>query len=875
MQATTSSRRARAVLSGVALWVIAHPAIAQAQDANAASESPAASDIIVTGSRFGARILSDSPTPIDSISNEKLNGGGGADLSSSLKVAVPSFSTPRPSAAGASDFLQSPTMRGLSTGELLVLVNGKRRHTNSDLNTNNQIGRGDVAYDFTAIPAFAIKSVEVLRDGAAAQYGSDAIGGVMNVILDDSVGYRASARVGTTTHGDGEHYEANLGAGFKIGEEGVLRLTAQYIDHHHTDRALPDTRQQYFGTNALGQPTAISGNYGSGTGLTPSSGTLDPREATFNRDIWIFGEPDYKNKSIFANFKMPLGAVEFYAFGGYNYLKGTSYNFVRRSGQDETVRSIWPDGFLPINDVRLENVSGSTGLRGDIGSFKFDLSTTYGANTTKQTNIDANNASLGNASPTKFYRGASHFEQWTTNLDFSTEIPMGDDEPLRIAFGGEYRKEWYELRPGELASYVNGGATIIGGPNDGRPAPVGSQPVAGISPSSATKGSRNAKALYAEVEKTFFDRLLLTGALRYEDYSDFGSTTNFKAAARFKVTDTIALRGSYGTGFRAPALAQILYNSATTNFVNGAPLSVRFVSVRDPIAALIGAPSLKPEKSRNLSAGAVITLPSFTASIDYYRIKLRDRIALSSNFQSAALTNYLAANGHPGITAVSFVTNGIDTTTKGVDVTATWRHQFSSIDTLTATLAANFNDGKIDNFLGTPAELAALGITTPTFDLTQRVRLTDSTPKDKISLDLTWKHDRLRTNLTVTRYGKVSQVSLTGKNQAQVDALLQPGYDVTLVSANAAGTLFDIVQHFGADVVTDLEVSYDLTDHVNVAVGASNLFDEMPDKLIASTVESVAAGTNGADNNGIFPYAYIAPYGTSGRFVYARISVSF
>jgi iron complex outermembrane receptor protein len=862
-------------IMSASLMAIGWSSLAHAQTAPADTTATApGDDIVVTGSRFGGRTLASSPTPIDSIGADQLTRGGGNDLQSMLKVAVPSFSVPRPSAAGTSDFLQSPTMRGLSTGDVLVLVNGKRRHTNSDLNTNQQIGRGDVAYDFSAIPAAALKRVEVLRDGAAAQYGSDAIAGVMNLVLDDSVGFMAQGKFGETTHSDGQHYEANAAAGFALGDNGgSIRITGQYVDHHHTNRALPDTRQQYFGA---GGKTLPSSNYGSGTGLTPSNGTLDPRESTIDRDLWVFGEPDYTNKVIFANLHLPVGnKVTVYAFGGYNFLDGISYNFFRRAGQDETVRALHPDGFLPRNHVTLKNFSAAAGVKGDdLLGFGWDLSSGYGMSASRQANLNSNNVSLGASSPLDSYRGESRFRQWTSNLDITRSIPLADGEPIKIAFGAEYRKEWYDLIAGELSSYQNGGVPILDGPDAGKPAPVGSQPSPGFLPANATSGTRDSKAVYGEIEKTFFRRLLLDAAIRHEDYSDFGTTTNFKVAGRLQIVKPFAIRGSYGTGFRAPALAQMIYNSTTTAFANGQPVVIRLISPNDPISPFVGAPALKPEKSRNYSGGGVFTVGNLTASVDYYHIKLANRLALSSVFQSTALTNALAARGYPGISSVSFVTNGIDTTTHGIDVAASYRMHFGALDTVTATFAANFNKTSIDRVAGTPAQLAALGITAPLEDLTQQTRITSSTPKNKMSLDLTWRHDKLQISVINTRYGEVSQVALTGKTPAQVAALV-PGYDVTLIPSSPGSANSDIIQHFGADVVTDLEVSFDMTKNFTLAIGAENLLDKMPDKQIASTAASVATGTNGADNNGIFPYAYIAPWGTSGRFMYAKATFKF
>lgn len=875
MRAVGDHAHRRRLLATAALVGFAAPLAAQAQ---ATSPSPAGevSEVVVTGSRFGPRVVTDSPTPIDSISRDELTKVGAPTLQGLLKIAVPSFSTPRPATAGPQDFLTPPTLRGLSTGQVLVLVNGKRRHTSAELNTSNQIGRGDVAYDFNSIPAGAIGRVEVLRDGAAAQYGSDAIAGVLDIQLDSSLGFLAQAQYGETTKGDGQDAQLTVADGFRIGDGGFVRITAAYQDHQRTDRALPDTRQQYFGRNAAGAPVAISGNYGSGIGLTPSNGTLDPREATFDRNIWIFGEPEYRNGSVFANAELPLTSnIKAYAFGGYNRLEGVSNDFFRRAGQDETVRAIYPNGFLPFEIIKLQNVSAAVGLKGsDLAGFNWDLSTEYGASIDRLGFKNSDNVSLGAASPTEFDRGGSRFRQWTTNLDLTREFAMRDGAPLKVAFGLEYRKEFYDLLVGEPSSYANGGVPILDGPNAGKPAPVGAQPGGVVTPADAVKADRDSKAVYAEVEKEFAGRLLLSGAVRHERFSDFGSTTNYKVAGRFELMEGLALRASYGTGFRAPALAQSFFSQTNINFVNGQPLAVKIVAVNNPVATLAGASPLKPEKSKDLSVGLVFSRGPFSATLDAYRIEITNRIAISSNFQGAALTNYLTANGFPGISSVAYLTNAVDTTTEGFDVTARYRADLGDAGMLTATLAANHNRSSFDRIAGTPAPLAAIGVTTPLFDLTQQVRLTQSMPKDKETLNLDWSRGKWRVNLTNTRYGKVAQVALTGRTPAQVAALI-PGYDVTLVPSAPGSANSDIIQRFRADIVTDLDVAYMLTDKVTLTVGALNLFDKYPERQIASTVASVAAGTNGADNNGIFPYAYIAPYGTNGRFLYVKASYRF
>ncbi|USU13845.1 TonB-dependent receptor [Sphingomonadaceae bacterium OTU29THOMA1] len=867
------------------LWALP----AAAQDAGAADQTgaPAADttsqaegspDIVVTGSRFGGRVVTDSLTPIDSIGAEQLASSGATELQEALRVAVPSFTTPRPVAAGALDFLQPPSLRGLSTGQLLMLVNGKRRHTSSSLNLGATLGRGDTNYDFNAIPAGALSSVEVLRDGASAQYGSDAIAGVINLQLDKRIGYDAGASYRQTTRDDGETYVGWAGAGFALGSDGgVLRITAQYQKQEPTDRALPDTRQQYFGRNAAGALVAPSGNFGSGIGLTPSNGTLDPREATIDRNMWVFGQAEYESKSGFANLELPLSgdAATFYAFGGYSKLDGVSFNFFRRAGQDETVRALYPDGFLPLQPIGIENWSGSAGLRGKLGEFTYDLSTTFGNSQEYTDYTNSLNTSQGTASKREFDRGSTRFRQWTNNLDLTRGFDLGDGAPLNVAFGLEYRKEYFVVFAGEPDSYANGGVAIIDGPNAGRPAPVGAQPGGGTNPIDTSNTVRNSKAVYAEIEKEFFDRLTIDGAVRYEDFSDFGDTWNWKAGARFEIIPGFALRGAYSTGFRAPALQQSYTSNTNVSFVNGAPLRIRTASTRDPIAPLIGAAPLKPELSKNLSLGVVISPPSsgLTFSMDYYNIRIDDRIALSSNFSSTALTNLLAARGQPGIQSVAYLTNAVDTTTQGVEGTITWKTRFAG-GNLNATLAGMVTQTDLRRIAGTPAALVPLGISTVLFDLTQQIRFTDSSPRDKATLNLNWKSGKFGFNLTNSYYGKVAQVALTGRTAAQVAALV-PGYDTKVLPANVAGTSYDIVQYFGGRIVTDFQADYQVTPFATITVGADNIFDVFPAKQIASTVASVAAGTNGADNNGTFPYPYISPFGVNGATLYARLKLHF
>ena len=462
-----------------------------------------------------------SPTPVDLITREEMERNGRVDLLQMLKVEVPSFNIPRPIASGAGDYLMPPSLRGLGPGEVLVLINGKRRHTSADLNSSNGVGRGDISIDFNAIPSLALSRVEVLRDGAAAQYGSDAISGVINLTLDRSLETVAHATYLATSKGDGQTHEVAAATGFPIGREGVVRLTAAVQDIAASNRARPDTRQQYFGANAAGAPVMPSGNYGSGTGLTAPNGRLDPLEAGFDRDVFFQGTQPSTNRQLFYNLVTPLSdAVEFYSFGGHSRLDGDITYFFRRAGQDETVRAIYPDGYSPMLDTRIDNTSVALGLRGHaLAGFGWDLSTVYGRNTQDLFYANSVNVSLGAGSPTRFYRSGADFDQWTTNLDLNRELALGSFSPLRLALGAEHRYEQYRLLSGAEAGYINGGVPILDGPNAGRPAIPGSQPGPSNGPDDNALLDRNSQAIYVEVEQSPSDRLLLSAAARHERLS--------------------------------------------------------------------------------------------------------------------------------------------------------------------------------------------------------------------------------------------------------------------------------------------------------------------------------------------------------------------
>lgn len=835
---------------------------------------------VATGSRFNDRSVTQSPVPIDVISGTEMKQGGYTETSQMLQANIPSFNFPRPSLTDGTDHIRPATLRGLAPDQTLVLINGKRRHTSALVNLNGSIGRGSVSTDFNAIPSAMIERIEVLRDGASAQYGSDAIAGVINVILRKDAGWGLNLAFGQTAEDDGEDYKLDAYTGVRLGDKGSLFVSLYLRDHGDTNRIQADTRQQFFGISpTTGLPVAFSGNYGSGTGVSPSSGNLDPREGGVTRFNHRFGDPETKDKGIWANGEYPLKDMDLYFFGGASRRHANGAGFFRRPGDDRTVRSLWPVGFLPFIDSEVDDRSGGIGVKGKDSDWNWDLSTAYGTNILDYRTSNSANVTLGNASPKAFYSGQLKFDQWTTNFDLTTSFKGGLPTPLKFATGAEYRKEKYTIGAGEPDSYRNGGATILDGPNAGALAAVGAQVFPGFKPSDAGSHSRDSKALYVDLEQNINDRWLASLAGRLEDYSDFGNNTTVKFATRFEVTPEFAVRGSVSTGFRAPHLAQEWFSSTATNFIGGVPFDILTFPVSAAAARALGAKDLTPEKSTNYSFGATWNSKAtgFSASVDLYQIKIKDRIVLSSNFTGAPVIALLATQGITGIGGGRYFTNAVDTTTKGVDVSARYTLKTTDAGKFTFTAGYNHNQTKANRIKQAPANLAAI-TTTPLFDLTETIRLEKGQPRDNVNLSTTWEVGKFSTLLRAVRYGEVSTVAFSSATQAQIDALT-PGYNVELrpaVPGAVGGTTTNqqIIQTFGAKWLTDLDVTYHYTKNISLSVGANNLFDVYPDENIRSKVVNGTA-FNGSDNVGIFPYNSISPFGFNGAFYYGKLSFKF
>ncbi len=866
---TTSFKSALLVSS----TLLAAPVLAQSP-APAADSAPV-EDIIVTGTRATNRTVSDSNVPIDVISNETLTRQGSTEVNKLLNTLVPSFNFPQPSVTDGTDVIRPATLRSLGPDQTLVLVNGKRRHVSALLNVNGSIGRGSAAVDMNLIPSIAIGRIEVLRDGAASQYGSDAIAGVINVQLKKAnEGGSFSATIGgynsrvdgvkqlvdlarTPTGGiaadpnDPRVFQGNFlsedrkatdgftvtlagNVGLAIGAEGFVNLSAEYRDRNATNRTGYDTRNQYQ----------------AGITTTPS----DPRELNFNRLSHRFGDAATQDWNLFLNAGLPVAdGLELYGWASYGNRDGESAGFYRRANDARNLTSLYPDGFLPLIVTDLKDASVTAGLKADLAGWNLDLSYSYGRNRfdfSVENSLNRALAGLGNRQ-TKFDAGGLRFKQNLVNLDVQREVEVGGLKSLSVAFGAEYRAENFAIRAGEPNSYIGDPAAPT--------VAAGAQVFPGFRPANAGANGRNSKAVYAELDADISDKLNLSVAGRFEDFSDFGSTWNGKVSGRFEPVDGFAVRGAVSNGFRAPSLHQQFFETTSTNNIGGNLVEVSTFPVNDPVAQRLGATSLKPEKSTNFSAGFVFNMiDNLNITVDFYQIKIRDRIVLSENLGSStsatdvAIRNFLIGQGLPG-TAGRFFINGIDTRTRGVEVVASYRLNLDTLGELRFTAGYNYNKIQVTAQKDKPGALTAIpGVNAADIDLFSRieqVRVEQGQPRDKFNLSADYNWEWLGATLSTTRFGKV----------------LVPG------SSNASG--FDDVK-LDAKWITNLEVRVKPLEQLQLAVGIDNLFDVYPTKLPVSQVPGSAAGVRYSINNYFLPYSSFSPFGFNGRYLYARATVS-
>ncbi|KQZ66549.1 MULTISPECIES: TonB-dependent receptor [unclassified Lysobacter] len=714
-------RAVRRPLALALLAALAAPGYAQQAPApgEPASEAHTLDQVIVTGTRVSDRTVAESSAPIDIITPEALEATGTVELATALARALPSLNFPRPAITDGTDAVRPAQLRGLAPDQVLVLVNGKRRHTTALINLNGSQGRGSSPVDLNAIPIASIERVEVLRDGASAQYGSDAIAGVVNVVLKGSDhGGSIAARYGQYSAGDGEQYQLSGDAGFKLGENGKLHLAAQGGHQDQTNRA------------------------------RPFQGVVEQR----------YGDPDIDSGAVSYNGEYsPTDYLTFYSFGSYSKRDVLSNGYFRFAGDPRNIPSIYPNGFLPqIHNVSKDRAA-VVGLRGETaGGTQIDFSYNYGHNELSFDIEHTLNRSLGPTSPTEFYAGALEVTQHVLNLDFARPVDFGWQYPVTFAWGAEWRGEEFSQLAGEPLSYANGGVPA----SNGQIIP-GAQVFSGFRASDAGDFDRHSYSLYADVEADLTDKFSAGIAARFESYSDFGDTTSGKLSARYAFTDKVALRATASTGFRAPSLQQQFFQSIATNFISGVPYEIGTFRVDNPAAVALGSESLKAEESTNYSLGLVLQ-PSdgLYITIDAYHIKVDDRILLSENLTSTAVRNYLQANGYPGIGGGRYFTNAVDTKTQGVDIVATQAWDLAS-GKFNLTLGYNYSKTEIEKIAPNPARLAAIDPAAVRIGRTEIGRITKGAPKDKFFLAGDWDTGNWSFNATATRYGEFTELHAT------------------------------------------------------------------------------------------------------------------
>ena len=809
--------------------------------------------IAILGSRVASRSAGESSVPIDIIDAKSLTKSGFTELGQSLQATAPSFNFTRTQVSDGSDLFRPATLRGLQPDQTLVLVNGKRRHNQAIFGLNGTVGAGAAGTDMNAIPISALGNIQVLRDGAAAQYGSDAIAGVINLSLNDSTGITTGfLQVGATGEGDGDKVTLGLNRGFDIGDDGgFINLSLEYRDYDGTNRAQRDR-----------------------TG----SATIAPGELS-DSVRWGQGNAASGFVSTFYNMAIPLsGEKEFYSFGGYSNRTALGNGFFRAFGSAaQNVPQVYPDGFLPRIDNEAQDTSLSAGLRGDINNdWTFDVSVVHGANkydfNSKNTinasyaaeylanNSNASDADIAaNAGPTSGYSGGFRFDQTTFNLDVAGSVDIGIDEELYVSFGAEYRDENYEIVAGEEASYACGIAnTSSSFPSVIDPetfAGCGFQAYPGLRPDAAAKASRDSYAAYLDVEMNITDEWNVGGALRYEDFSDSGDDLVSKLSSRYEVSGDFALRAALSTGFRAPSLQQSAYTAFTTNLGPGGVLSPSFTATAGsdfPVA--LGVDGLELETTKNTSVGFVFNATDdISITVDAYSVKIEDRITLGSLLnpeQVAFNPAAVAALAATGADQANYFSNSVDSTTTGVDLIVNYKTALFD-GNLNATFAGNINETQIDRVNtpeGIPEEVS--------LDALQRSFLEDGQPQERATLTLDYERGKWSSTLRANYFGETN-VKYFGNDHIGLPSFLSPTGEFKPTS---------IVE---SAVLLDFSMAYQLTDSFEVVAGIDNIFNVTPDEL--GEDEALDFITDGA-----FRYPVRAlPYGFDGLTYFVRMNFSF
>ncbi|MEO5777554.1 MAG: TonB-dependent receptor [Flavobacterium sp.] len=778
-------------------------------------------EVQIVGSRNAKRTVINSAVPIDIINvKDVTTQSGKIEINELLQYLAPSFNANKQSGSDGADHVDPATLRGMGPDQTLVLINGKRRHQSSLVNLFGTRGRGNTGTDLNAIPASAIKRIEILRDGAAAQYGSDAIAGVINIVLNDNVNeFNGSITTGIYKNdAEGDFLPGTPNTpGYELDQNGNGNSYGK--DHKYDGFSVKAGANYGFRLGKNGGFANLTGEYVS------KDKTLRPA-FDFRKG---FGDAEIKSYNFMANVQVPLSKnLDIYAFGGRNNRNTDAYAFTRNDGE-RVVESIYPGGYTPRITSEIIDNSAALGFKYRTGGWNIDFSNAFGQNKFDYTIKGTLNASLEDASPTEFDAGGFSLFQNTTNLDFSKNF-KSVLKGLNFAFGGEYRLEKYEITAGEIGSYATfdtNGNPIVDpltqtapiDPISGNPRPGGSQGFPGFSPANEVDEQRTSAAAYVDAELDVSEDFLLGTALRYENYSDFGNTLNLKMAYKFKMCDHVSLRGSFSTGFRAPSLAQIYFNTSFTNFNASGASEVLLAANGSAVTEGFGIDKLREEKSRNGSIGLTGRFGKFTATIDGYLINVSDRIVLTGYFDATAL--------NLNVDSAQFFVNGVSTVTKGVDVVMSWRNTFGS-SKFEATLVGNINSMEVTHVNNG-------GLDQETFFGAREIAfLKASAPNNKFGLNLNYERKWFNIGTAFTRFSKVVLVDYAG-----------------------ADNVYD------AKIVTDLTLGFQIVKQVKLTLGSNNLFNIYPTKQDESG-NTEAGG-----------YWDAVQMGFNGAYYYTRLSFKF
>lgn len=854
---TMKYKNIQAALVPVLLGAASQTALAQE---TAQVQTEEVEKIAIVGSRVSGRTAEELPVPVDILSAEALANTGQTEVGRMLQSIAPSFNFSSSSISDGTDALRPATLRGLGPDQTLVLINGRRRHQASLIHINTSVGRGTAGTDMNAIPAASIKRIEVLRDGAAAQYGSDAIAGVINIVLNDAdEGGKVAVSYGEYSAGDGETTNVDISKGFALGDKGYLNTTLNFRGRGFTDRSGEHGSCQFSGCTTLANGNLLLG---------------DPREATASRSTFRIGDADASQIGVTINTGYELADGELYGFLTYSNRENESAAFFRHNNNnggnaplqdgDATIQA----GFLPKINTDIKDISYNLGYQTEFNDGStLDFSYTYGQNNIDYVTSNTINSSYANALryestltadeirasiPREASAYGLELSLQTLNLDYTQDFDL-----FSLALGAEIRTDEFKVTAGDEYSYRDYDTNEDGSSPYPDDRSAGTQGFGGTSPMQAVDETRDVISFYVDAETEVTEDLIVTGAVRYDNYQGFGGSTNFKLAANWSVTEWIAVRGAMSTGFRAPSMQQLYTNNISTQFQTdpnnptGDQIAVQVGTFRNDsnLAKAIGIPELKEEEATNFSLGTVINVTEgVNVTIDWYSIDIEDRIVLSNSLGQGLSPALDAALIASGAGAGQFFLNGADTETRGVDIIATWNTELLGGD-FDLTAAANFTKTDVVNIY-TPPGSAIGGIDPSDVFSEQAISIIEEwQPQDRISLSGLYSIGDVTVNLAFNRYGE---------------------YTVT-----DGGT-----QTYGAEVLTDLRVNYQVTESLSLNIGANNLFDVYPDKNTignsrSGTIED-AAGNIIVDSPGVFTYSRrSAPFGFNGAFYYAGAEFKF